>query len=313
MKICPKCGKTYDDETLNFCLDDGSVLNRAEPAGASEPPPTVMMPGAGQTSVQPPAQPTAPQVQHSSGTQYSMQPRKSRTWIWVLVALFGVVVLCGGGFVGLIAIGSIDDGGDQPPSMEDAMTSESPPDKASDRKVVKRESMSTWPASLSKFDGLEVDFKGGELLINTKKGFYYVISTGSEFTTADSTVSVKVRNPSGRSTNYGYGIVVHSDPEQVLKRDYAFVIKADNGTYRIVEHVNQQESNIVDWKSSDKIKRGTRENHLEVRSEGDKMHFYINGEFIRTVTDYSDFDNGVAGIYTSDDVPIAFSDLELKR
>ncbi|HUF04024.1 MAG TPA: family 16 glycoside hydrolase [Aridibacter sp.] len=313
MKICPKCGKTYDDETLNFCLEDGSVLNRYEQGAASEPPPTVMMPGVAPTSVQPPAPVTAPQVQQAYGSQYTMQPKKSRAWIWALVALFGVIVLCGGGFVGLVVIGSLDDDEDQPPSMEESLTSESPPDKAADRKVVNRESMSTWPASLSKFDGLEAEFKGGELLINTKKGYYYVISTGGEFKTADSTVSVKVRNPSGRSTNYGYGIVVHSDPAQVLKRDYAFLIKADDGTYRIAEHVNQQESNIVAWKSSGKIKKGTKENHLEIRCEGDKMSFYINGEFIRTVTDYSDFEGGVAGIYTSDDVPIAFSDLELKR
>lgn len=311
MKICPKCGKTYDDETLNFCLDDGSVLNRAEQGAASEPPPTVMMPDAAPTSVQPPAPDTSPQFRQAS--QYTMEPKRSRTWIWVLVALFSVVVLCGGGLVGLVALGSLDDGEDKPPSMEDAMTSESPSDKSGDRKVVNRESMASWPAALSRFDNLEADFKDGELLINTKKRFYYVISTGNEFKTADSTVSLKVRNPSGRTTNYGYGIVVHSDPSQVLKRDYAFLIKADNGTYRIVEHVNQKESNIVDWKSSDAIKKGTRENLLEVRCEGDKMHFYINGEFVRTVTDYAEFEDGVAGLYTSDDVPIAFSDLELKR
>ena len=43
MKHCPKCKKEYQDETLNFCLDDGVWLNEArsmdEPATAilSEP------------------------------------------------------------------------------------------------------------------------------------------------------------------------------------------------------------------------------------------------------------------------------------
>ena len=35
MKICPKCNKTYTDQNLNFCLDDGTVLTQA--AGSSMP------------------------------------------------------------------------------------------------------------------------------------------------------------------------------------------------------------------------------------------------------------------------------------
>ncbi len=39
MKICPSCNQTYTDETLYFCLNDGSSLVEKE----SEPPPTVFM------------------------------------------------------------------------------------------------------------------------------------------------------------------------------------------------------------------------------------------------------------------------------
>ena len=39
MKICPTCRKTYQDDNLNFCLEDGAVLTVA----SNEPPPTVMM------------------------------------------------------------------------------------------------------------------------------------------------------------------------------------------------------------------------------------------------------------------------------
>ncbi len=39
MKVCPNCNQTYTDENLNFCLNDGALLEAAE----SEPPPTVFM------------------------------------------------------------------------------------------------------------------------------------------------------------------------------------------------------------------------------------------------------------------------------
>jgi hypothetical protein len=33
MKQCPQCRRTYSDETLNFCLDDGSILLDGPGAG----------------------------------------------------------------------------------------------------------------------------------------------------------------------------------------------------------------------------------------------------------------------------------------
>ncbi len=37
MKICPTCKKTYDDEGLNFCLDDGATLIKKRSAAAKPP------------------------------------------------------------------------------------------------------------------------------------------------------------------------------------------------------------------------------------------------------------------------------------
>lgn len=39
MKVCPSCNQTYTDETLNFCLNDGTTLVERE----SDPPPTIFM------------------------------------------------------------------------------------------------------------------------------------------------------------------------------------------------------------------------------------------------------------------------------
>lgn len=38
MKLCPVCQQKYDDDSLNFCLNDGTTLERRD-----EPPPTVVM------------------------------------------------------------------------------------------------------------------------------------------------------------------------------------------------------------------------------------------------------------------------------
>ena len=39
MKICPNCNQTYTDESLNFCLNDGSALRETD----NDPPPTIFM------------------------------------------------------------------------------------------------------------------------------------------------------------------------------------------------------------------------------------------------------------------------------
>lgn len=314
MKVCPKCGKSYDDESLNFCLDDGSVLNRMESGAGTEPPPTVMMPQ-GEITEQLPAQPTQPTFESPVHTQYTMPARRSRSWIWVLVILFGVALLCGGGFAGLIAIGSLnpddENSASSSPGDNKAKIKEDGADESAD--LIASDDMSTWPRELRNFSDLEYSYKGDELHISTKRGYFYVISTGERFKTRNSSVKVTVRNPTGRSTNFGYGLVVHSDPSAVLKRDFAFLIQSDDQKYRIVEHENKKESVLVNWTTSRAINRGTRANELEVRSDGSEMSFFINGEPVKTVTDRSGYNEGVAGIYTSDDIPIAFSKLELRK
>lgn len=43
MKICPVCNQTYTDESLNYCLNDGSTLNAAKNNADDDPPPTIFM------------------------------------------------------------------------------------------------------------------------------------------------------------------------------------------------------------------------------------------------------------------------------
>ncbi|HRJ90366.1 MAG TPA: hypothetical protein PLN05_17065, partial [Pyrinomonadaceae bacterium] len=37
MKRCPECGRDYNDDSLSFCLDDGSELLFGPARGRSEP------------------------------------------------------------------------------------------------------------------------------------------------------------------------------------------------------------------------------------------------------------------------------------
>lgn len=44
MKQCPRCNKTYSDDSLNFCLDDGELLMAVSSRGyADDAPPTVLL------------------------------------------------------------------------------------------------------------------------------------------------------------------------------------------------------------------------------------------------------------------------------
>ena len=133
------------------------------------------------------------------------------------------------------------------------------------------------------------------------------------FQTSNATVTLTLRNTTGEEASLGYGLVIHSDPKNVLSKDYAFLIRSDTQQYRIVRHTNKNESNVVGWTRSNSIKRGTNQNKIEVRTSGKDMEFYINGEFVRTEKDFSNYRGGVAGIYTSGDVPIGFSKIEYRK
>src|SRR5437870_7179189 len=49
MKRCPTCNRTFDDDWLAFCTEDGSTLVESAPL-KQEPPPTVQIPSAPNTN-----------------------------------------------------------------------------------------------------------------------------------------------------------------------------------------------------------------------------------------------------------------------
>src|SRR5882672_4952359 len=101
MKTCPSCHKTYEDETLVFCLDDGTRLVRD--AGALDVNATWNLPPPGPTVASP--RPTSPPAQStitaqpeqfqvrpaqvvSSGTRDESR-RSVLPWVFAIVLVLG--------------------------------------------------------------------------------------------------------------------------------------------------------------------------------------------------------------------------------
>jgi hypothetical protein len=98
-----------------------------------------------------------------------------------------------------------------------------------------------------------------------------------------------------------------------LTKGYAFLIDTDSQRYRVARHSNKDEKTVVEWTYLPSVKSGTQENVLEVKDENGNMSFYVNGQLATTYTDTMGYKSGVAGLYVSDTVPVAFSALEIRK
>ncbi len=111
MKQCPRCNKTYTDDSLNFCLDDGELLRVL--SARDEPPPTMILDQARVTNPvswpqqpQPPAQWQQQNVQYRPPQYLQMLPLRARNQtIPTLALILGIFSLpmCWCGWLGLPA------------------------------------------------------------------------------------------------------------------------------------------------------------------------------------------------------------------
>jgi hypothetical protein len=341
MKVCPRCQKTYTDDNLNFCLDDGVVLQQT---GSSEAPPTVFMNQPASTNPQPMVQPpptmqsqqpawnTAPQQ------QYGGPPKKSsKAWIWVLLILGVVVIGCGTlSVVGIILINKSAD----TTAANNTATSNTKPiaNTKTSSNTTASNATTTFPSNTSSttsttdgrsdVEDIELqkwvkdnsivgntEFTGGEFIMSSKqKGYYYVLVAPDNYTTDGANVRVSLRNIDNMDSRYGYGLIFHSNPEP-LNQDYAFLIDTKKKKYRVVHHVPSGELPVIQWTSSNAIKDGTQENDLEARDRPDdrKVDLYINGQLVNTIPNTYGYKNGVPGLYAGDAAKIAFKNLQLVK
>ncbi|CAN5386854.1 hypothetical protein BH10ACI3_BH10ACI3_03930 [soil metagenome] len=320
MKICPRCQKTYVDENLNFCLEDGSVLTQA----AAPPPQTFQMNEPRVTQPQPsqPLQMNQPAQQAGWNTpQYSMQPPKksSKTWVWVLLILGAVVLLCGGGGAALLFFAANADvttntantvANNSAPANK-GTNATTPTGDTSSRTSVENVSFSKWVPDSPKY--ADVEFTDGELLVkNKEKGFYYVLAGTDKQMSVDADSRVTVRNVENADTNLGFGLVFHSKPTP-LQQGYALLIDSKKKRYRVVHHTPGDEEAVVDWKRSDAILDGTQSNTLEARDKTGTVDLYINGKKVETIKNTFGYSAGVIGIYSSGGLQIAFKDMQIRK
>ena len=336
MKICPTCHKSYTDDGLNFCLEDGSVLTLSH----GEAPPTVMMqqppptnPGPG-IAVPPRTNPGGftPQQQVQTSwdpqPQYSVQPKKksSKTWLWV-VGLLGLgLLLCGGGVVGFVALAIYNA---EPSGSNTASNSTTfPSNTSSTRSNTANTRSNTAPPSDGRTSLETIDFSrwvqtdntygntdytDDELIMSAKKkGFYYVLVAQRNYLTENANTRLTVRNMDDADSSMGYGLVFHSNPTP-LQQGYAFLIDAKKKRYRVVRHIPQDEPVVIKWTNSSAIKDGDEENVLEVRDKNGTVELYINDERITSINNTYGYKGGVPGVYSGDGVRAAFSKLEIRK
>jgi hypothetical protein len=115
MKICSHCQNTYTDDSLQFCLQDGTQLS-AVGSSTQDPtlswntePETLLRKNPMPTTVE--AQQAAPSQTLPAGQTIPEAPKKSNTWLLVLVVIFFFLAIATIGGVGaLMYFGSNNNG-----------------------------------------------------------------------------------------------------------------------------------------------------------------------------------------------------------
>ncbi len=350
MKRCPNCNRTYTDDTLSFCLEDGTRLLSVSDAPSSlDPGATIAFPTGRDTNqtaevYRRDTLPTS-QIGPPSGVSFPHMPpaqtvRKSNPLPWIIggavVLLFlgiGLIAL----IIGLARLGS--DSNTPVASSNNANHSANVPNRNVNTKPAN--SNNTNASATSKNTNYGADSKPtlvddfstekwwtgtndsgtfwynqGEYHMRAVAGRYAIVygPKSSDYETKNATVRVTTHNVDGTSPSYGYGLVVHGGKENDQLKDYSFVIfTGDNPSYSVFLHQNGKETSLVKWTRSPLIKTGTKSNQLEVRVKDKQLSFYINGQYATSITDTANFTNGLAGFYTSDANEVAFDDLTIYR
>src|ERR1041384_5821767 len=275
MKRCPQCNRTYSDDALSFCLDDGSPLVIAAAPSSFDPGATVQYPQGRDTSPQPTiaypgAAPSMPPPPAAPPQQWSPMPppapQKRSVWPWLL-GIGAVLLFMGIGVVILIfAIASItndnNNNGNNSNRIANRNTNRnvnSTGTNANDNANT-RSSLTTFTDDFSKEEwGTgpsqygNIKYEDEEYHMNATKNGYIVMYAPDrkDYYDANATVRVGTRSIDGNPPDTGYGLVVHGEKKTGNLEDYGFLISnGANPKYEIVLHKGGKETKVVDWPPS---------------------------------------------------------------
>ncbi|HEX3230230.1 MAG TPA: hypothetical protein VHQ95_14740 [Pyrinomonadaceae bacterium] len=345
MKRCPQCNRTYTDDALSFCLDDGSPLVSTAAPSSFDPGATVQYPSSRDTSPQPtiaypsqmptpppPSQPVPPPAAPAWSPMPPSAPQKRSVWPWIL-GIGAVLVFMGIGVAILIfAIASVTNSNNNNSNSNsnrqanrnsnsnsnsnntNSATNENSNTRSTLTSFTDDFSDKTWGTGPSQYGN--IFYQDEEYHMHATKGGYLVMYSPDkkDYYDENATVRVGLRSIDGNSPTSGYGLTVHGEKKTGNLEDYGFLIyNGDAPKYKIVLHKAGSESKVVDWTPSSTIRTGTNPNQLEVRIRDTKMDFYINGQFVTSIVDEANYKRGRVGFYTSDVGEVAFDDLEISK
>ncbi len=341
MKRCPQCNRTYADDALSFCLDDGSPLLSTSAPTPSDPSATVQYPQSRDTSPQPTiafnqgqAAPPPPPISSTPPPAWTPMPppaaQKRSVWPWLL-GIGAVLVFMGIGVVILIfAVASITNTNNNNSNSNNANsrvanrnTNKNTNADETNTNTNSRSTLATftddfsnktWGTGESQYGNIW--YQDEEYHMHATKGGFVVMYAPdkSDYRDENATVRVGLRSIDGTPPITGYGVVVHGEKKDGKLEDYGFLIyNGDTPKYKIVLHKAGAETKVADWTPTSTIRSGTSPNQIEVRIRDLKMDFYINGQFVTSITDEEHYRRGRVGLYTSDVGEVAFDDLEISK
>ena len=346
MKRCPTCNRTYTDNSLNFCLEDGSPLAADGPPvdpnatirypaarDTSEPPPTeiyrpepaVVAPRP--TTPPPPTRPAPPPPQWTPPPTAAPPKKKSNAIWWILGGLAAVVVIGGGIVVLLIALALGTDNKNLNANRNENRNANAnvSVNTNTNTNTNVNANATTTPASLADDFSEQkwgtgsspygrIFYSNGEYHMSSKERTFVVMYAPSDaYNTENATVKITARSVDGNAPSSGFGLMVHCVQTKAKKlEDYALLIyPGDEPAYEVIMHKDGEQSSLVQKTKSDAIRSGSAPNQLEIRIRGAELSFYANGQFLTRITDTANFRRGRAGLYTSDAYEVAFDDLTI--
>ncbi len=309
MKNCPKCSQKFSDETLNFCLECGSIL--VTQLTPNQNAATVLMSQPGETAN------VNQNQQRNFATVNNSPRRKSRAWLWIIGILGVFIVLIGIVFVAIaLIVATIPDteiSKNKNASNQNSSIFPIKKDVKTSSNDVLKDDLSKWTYSDAAVGKSVFNDNSLEMSAIDNRHYFMLTTPDSKFRTENATTRVTITNSSNQSTELGYGILIHCDENSPGKKDYAFLIDSKSGRFRISKHKETVEVVIINWSKTSAINLGDESNEIEVKDGDGNLSFYINGQIVKSIKHSDGNDNGIVGLYTGSGFPVSFSNLEIRK